>query len=83
MQPDTPLGLLLDPWHEAGVGYLSINVALICVSVIFRPWSTRAFALEWENITGSAERSMAAMVVLKPVWEQSTTMPTLFISSIT
>ena len=27
MLPDTPLDPLLNPWREAGVGYLSINVA--------------------------------------------------------
>jgi len=27
LNPDAPLGSLLEPWREAGVGYLSINVA--------------------------------------------------------
>ena len=48
-----------------------------------RGWSTRAYAEEWEKITGAVETSSASRIVSALTWERSTIMPSRFISATT
>ena len=56
---------------------------LIWSSRMFRSWSQRRRAFEWEKMTGAVEASIASIVVRCPQWEQSTSIPTRFISRMT
>lgn len=40
----------------------------------------KAWAEEWENMTGAFETAMASFMVLIDTWDKSTMIPSLFIS---
>ena len=55
--------------------------ATICSSVMLRACGQTAAGFECEKTTGARERSIASIVDRNEVWEQSTRMPSRFISS--